>query len=285
MRVVPTDSGAVAMHDAETGEVMHPIVGPLVEGEELYVRPARLRERLAEDVDAPLVLFDVGLGAGTNAALAIRVSEGRPVDPGRPSRRLHVVSFERAFEAFDLARSDEHADAFGFDAATRDAATIVRRDGRYVSARTTWELVAGELPGTLASTGLAANVVFWDPWSPKSNPDLWNVTTFSALAEVCADDVTVHTYSGATAMRAAMLLAGFAVGTGGLVSFDPDASALRTKSERTTVAARDPSRLEHPLGPRWLGTLRRSTVPFTVDVIDREAALAAIASRAQFRDA
>ncbi|HVU49687.1 MAG TPA: hypothetical protein VHL80_03310, partial [Polyangia bacterium] len=46
------------------GEVMHPGVGPVVEAEQLYVRQSRLAERLREE--RTVVVFDVGLGAGSN---------------------------------------------------------------------------------------------------------------------------------------------------------------------------------------------------------------------------
>ncbi len=51
---------------------MHPVVGPLVEAERLYVGPSRLRERLVDGAKDPLVLLDVGLGAGSNAIAAWR---------------------------------------------------------------------------------------------------------------------------------------------------------------------------------------------------------------------
>jgi hypothetical protein len=46
--VVITSSGAPAMRDIASGEVMHPGTGPGVEPLELYVAPSRLAARLAE---------------------------------------------------------------------------------------------------------------------------------------------------------------------------------------------------------------------------------------------
>ena len=53
--VVTTRSGARAMRDRATGQVMHPVVGPLAEAEALYVAPSRLAERLLAPSVAPLV--------------------------------------------------------------------------------------------------------------------------------------------------------------------------------------------------------------------------------------
>src|SRR3954452_7378538 len=51
--VVRTRSGAPAMLDRTTGEVMHPLVGPRVEAERLYIGPSRLALRLCEPEREP----------------------------------------------------------------------------------------------------------------------------------------------------------------------------------------------------------------------------------------
>ena len=77
--VVATRSGIPAILHRASGEVMHPGTGPAVEARELYVLPSRLEKRLSDlpigATSAPdLVLFDVGLGAASNAIAAWRVS-------------------------------------------------------------------------------------------------------------------------------------------------------------------------------------------------------------------
>ena len=101
--VVTTPSGALAMRCRETGETMHPGVGPIVEAEALYVQQSRLAARLAAQ-SPPLVLFDIGLGAGSNALAARAIAEAAA--PG--SAPLHIVSFER--------ETGEKIDAKGFKA-------------------------------------------------------------------------------------------------------------------------------------------------------------------------
>ena len=50
-------------------------------------------------------------------------------------------------------------------------------------------------------TGASADVVYWDPFSPRANPALWTMAAFTALRRACREGATVHTYSGATATR------------------------------------------------------------------------------------
>jgi queuine tRNA-ribosyltransferase len=266
--VVSTRSGARAMLDRRTGEVMHPLSGPIEEPRSLYLGPSRIEERLRSGEAEPLVLLDVGLGAGSNAVAAWALSEARP-DFTRP---LHIVSFDRTLEALDLALSPEHAAAFGFEGPTVMACAQWLEHGRAAGAGTVWRASLGELPSTLlAEPPASADIVYWDPFSPRANPELWNAATFTILRRLCRDGATVHTYSGATATRTALLLAGFAVGLGNVLS----------PGRQATVAATRVDALDKPLDRRWLDRLSRSSAPFPSDA--PAGAFDRVASLAQFR--
>jgi queuine tRNA-ribosyltransferase len=118
-----------------------------------------------------------------------------------------------------------------------------------------WRLAPGDLLETLPAEPARADVIFWDPFSPKVNPGLWTLAAFAAARARCGDRATLFTYSTATATRAALLLAGFFVGAG-------DASGPK---DATTAAATDPSLLARPLDARWLARLARSSAPFPPD--------------------
>jgi tRNA U34 5-methylaminomethyl-2-thiouridine-forming methyltransferase MnmC len=239
------------MLDHASGEVMHPIGGPLVEAARLYIEPSQLEQRLLEPTGEPLVLLDVGLGAGTLAAAALRAVLGLPA-----SRRLHLVSFERSLAALELALRPEHQSAFGWDGPTGDAARALLSAGRYESARVCWSLRHGDILDSLAREAPAsADIAFWDPFSPDANPELWTLAAFRALRRVCRARASVHTYSGATRVRSALLLAGFAVGIGDEIA----------EGKYATVAAVDPAPLRRPLNHRWLERLSRSSAPFPSD--------------------
>jgi queuine tRNA-ribosyltransferase len=266
--VVTTSGGARAIRDRVSGEVMHPGVGPVVEAANLYIGPSKLAERLRERDERPLVVLDVGLGAGSNAFAALRVAEAM----GDAARLLEIVSFDRSLEALRLAISAEYAADFGFDAALVARGQAVLQSSRSSSERSVWRVVLGELWATLAGEPeAAADIVYWDPFSPRANPELWGVQAFAALRRVCRTGCTVHTYSGATATRSALLLAGFAVGFG---------PAAGDKQATTTRAALDPAELANPLDRRWLARLQRSSAPFPADAASD--AFERIAGLAQF---
>jgi queuine tRNA-ribosyltransferase len=248
--IVTTSSGAPSVRDAQAGEVMHPVIGAEVESERLYVAQSRLAERLLGAGPA-LVLFDVGLGAAGNAMAAIRAARVAP--PGR--RPLAVVSFERELGALALACSDEGVRRLGWSADEAEAARALLRDGRHEEPGLTWELRPGDALERLDAEPLRADVVFWDPFSPKVDGPLWTAGAFACLAARCAPGAALFTYSTATSVRSALLLAGFAVGHG-------DASGPK---EETTAAALPPALPARPLDARWLTRLRRSSAPFPTD--------------------
>jgi queuine tRNA-ribosyltransferase len=262
--IVRTRAGALAVRCREAGEIMHPGVGPLVEAEQLYVRQSDLAGRLRAQAE-PLVLFDVGLGAGSNAIAARAVSEAAPAS----AAQLELISFERDLGALELALGQ--GVAFGFAEEMATAARTLLASGRHDSARTSWRLEPGDLLEALARQTALADVIFWDPFSPRANPTLWTVAAFAAARRCAGPACTLFTYSASTATRVAMLLAGWAVGVG---------DGVGTK-DRTTAAAVRAADLARPLDRRWLGRLDLPGVPLPADAPSD--AVARVAAAAQFQ--
>ncbi len=259
--VVRTTGGALAVRGVEAGEVMHPGVGPLVEAELLYVQQSALEARLRDAGRASLVLFDVGLGAGSNALAARAASEQAPAG----AARLEIVSFERDLGALELALA--HGGAFGLEGEAAEAARALLGGGRHESPRTLWRLAPGDAVAALAREAARADVIFWDPYSPRANPELWTVAAFAAARRAAGPRCTLFTYSASTATRVALLLAGWAVGVG---------ASIGSKAA-TTAAAVDVRDLERPLDAAWRTRLFRADVPLPPDAGPDGAARAAAA--------
>jgi queuine tRNA-ribosyltransferase len=250
--IVQTRGGALAMRSLVDGEVMHPGVGPLIEAEQLYVRQSRLRAKLVAGEGGEvgrLVLFDVGLGAGSNALAARSASEALP----EGAARLELVSFERDLGALELALAA--GEAFGWSGEPAAAARALLAHGAHETARTRWRLVRGDLLETLARQTVRADIIYWDPFSPRANPALWTVSAFSQARRAAGPRCALYTYSASTATRVALLLAGWAVGVG---------EAIGDKAQ-TTSAAVAVSDLARPLDRAWLARLSRPDVPLPSD--------------------
>ncbi len=250
------------MRSRRYNEVCHPGVGPGVEARRVYVEGLGLADRLAHAAGARFVVWDVGLGGAANVTAVFRCA-------ARFNVRLLALSFDR--DNAQLAFSLRHAEALGYFGEYAAAAEALLKTDQVTfesgAARVTWRRVHGDFPALLESGGPAEwpapHAILFDPHSPRVNPEMWSPALFEAIAARLdrSQPCGLATYSRSTAVRAALLLAGFFVGTG------PGTG----RKEETTIAANDARLIRHPLDARWLERARRS--PLTARLWDRLAAL------------
>jgi len=224
---------------------MHPSVGPWQEARALYVDQSQLSERLQRE-GPPLCIWDVGLGAGTNAVAALTCAR----ELGERQRRdLELVSFEIDLAPLRLALAD--AQGFPFLQPFSGAVNALLAGSGWSEARSHWQVHLGDAAQAWARAERRADVIFFDPFSPVSNPALWTPAAFAKLrahAREDGDRCSLYTYSAATPTRVSLLLGGFFVGTG---------IATGMKKE-TTVAATRRDLLARPLDEQWLKRWERS---------------------------
>jgi queuine tRNA-ribosyltransferase len=259
------------IRDAGSGEVMHPGSDSAQEAQSLYVEQSRLLDRLGSLAAAytpeggsatpaassssaePLVVWDVGLGAAANAMSAILAVENLGPAGVRP---LRLVSFENDLDSLKLA-----LDHPGWFPHLRHAAPgALLREDRWNSPTSPIEWVL--LNGDFALRKFEApppDIVFFDPFSFKTDSALWTLQAFRELAKACANKSTeLFTYTCSTSVRAAMLAAGFHVAKG---------RATGPKGETTVALSPRAARTAHGrelLGQEWLMKWARSDaqVPF-----------------------
>lgn len=256
--LVPLRRGGVGIRSGRYDEICHPGVGPQEEAEQVYVTALDLRRRWTAEA-SDFVVWDVGLGGAANATAVIRAAAAAPCS-------LRVLSFDWGAEPLRFAL--RHAEALGYLAGleTRcwelaDRGATAFELGR---ARIRWELVAGDFTEHMApaedgrADGAgggalelpAPHAILYDPHSPAANPEMWTLPLFRDVlgrldpGRLCG----LATYSRSTAVRVALLLAGFWVGAG---------RGTATKEE-TTVASNRREGVLVPLDGRWLDRARRS---------------------------
>lgn len=246
-------NGTRAIREKDSGEVMHPSVGPWVEARTLYVEQGGLAERLSQRSatgtnDAPVVVWDVGLGGAANAAAALTCA--RDAGAAGWARRLELVSFERDLQPLELSLEDP--EGFPFLAEWSDAARALIRDGGWDGGFARWTLHRGDVLDALPKAGAPPELVFFDPFSPETNTELWTPHAFAALRERLREDgpgSLLLTYSASTRTRASMLLGGLFVGVGIPIGGKQETTAAATRREL----------LARPLETRWLERWRRSS--------------------------
>jgi queuine tRNA-ribosyltransferase len=275
---VTSPQGFSSIRQISSGEVMHSVSAPADEANRLYIEQsqllARLRPRTPDDHE-PLVVWDVGLGAASNAMAAVHAVEAALAAAGAERLRpLHLVSFERDLDPLTLALRQ----APWFPHLQHGAPPALLRDGawRHAAGAIEWRLRRGDFLEHLGAAP-GPDVIFYDPFSAKTDAGLWHRAVFARIHRHCAGwPAALYTYSAATAVRVALLAADFFVAAG--VATGP--------KESTTIAfTRRPEAGPPLLGADWLARWRRSgsKYPIELDAKDHAAFAARIEGHPQFR--
>ena len=252
--------GQVSVKHTPSGEVMHSVNVPIEEAKALYIDQSQLSSRLIEVEAEPLVIWDVGLGAGTNAMATLQCFESVLKDQANV-RTVHLISFEKDLDSFKLAtQSVSH-----FPYLKHEAPEALLTHGVWVSGcgRFKWELVQGDFLETYSKATIP-DLVYYDPFSYKTNHELWSLECFSKLERYFAPrSVELFTYSASTAVRATLLAAGFFVAKGKASGPKSETTVALTSRSIQDVRVRS-SRIEAPrwelLGGDWMARWNRSSV-------------------------
>ena len=242
--VVTLKSGARSIRHIGNGEIMHP-VGPWEEANTLYVNQPRLAKALTVSSEDPFRILDVGLGGATNALAALTCA--RELGQGM-KRSLEIISLEHDLTPLRLAFAD--AEGFPFMTPWRDAVETLLREGTWEAPGLSWRLSQGDARETINEVDGVVDLIYFDPFSPESNPTLWTVDFLRAVRVKARNQgAKLVTYSAATPTRVSLLLAGFFVGKG---------VSTGTRVE-TTIASTKLDQLDDALGARWYSRWQRST--------------------------
>jgi queuine tRNA-ribosyltransferase len=247
-------SGFFSVRQISSGETMHSVSDPGEEAKRLYIEQSRLAQRLLEGPEGlPLVIWDVGLGAAHNAMAAIECFQS--IAQTSTPRPLHIVSFEKDLDPLRLAT--KHPTKFPH--LCHGAPHRILRDGKWTSnaQNVSWQLLEGDFLETL-SEAPQPDLIFYDPFSFKTDSALWTQAAFRKVLEKCADHpAEFYTYSASTSVRVALLSAGFFVGPG-----------VPTGPKTETTRAYSPHTADKPtlLGQEWLQRWDRSHAKFPADL-------------------
>ncbi|MBU6376254.1 MAG: hypothetical protein KGQ59_09685 [Bdellovibrionales bacterium] len=245
------------LRDSVSHQSMHSLIGPTLEAQLIYLEPSMLGERLQKDASEPLVLWDVGMGIAANSIESLKLSLNS--DSKRP---LEIHSFELHPEAIEKALDQPQEFAF-----VQDHARIIRQllesgEAHWRSpnhlADNRWYLHRGDFKDYLDPVSQSippADLIFWDFYTPQSCPDLWSPELFTRVRSASPDSL-LFTYSAATPVRVALLLAGFTVGHP-----SPQQQVTPMKLDATRAAARYSRRPElgELLNWEWIEKLKRSS--------------------------
>ncbi|MBS1960941.1 MAG: tRNA guanosine(34) transglycosylase Tgt [Bdellovibrionales bacterium] len=249
-RVLENPKGFSSIQQISSGEVMHSVSDPADEAKRLYVDQLDLPALLARarERGTPLVVWDVGMGAGTNAMAFLRAVEAVSGDAPAAELILRIESFERDLDSFRLALLHPYR----FRYLQHPGPFAIGREGKWTSpdGRFAWTLYEGDFQARLASAA-APDVILFDPFSAKVDSPLWQTEVFRTLRRVADEKhCELFTYSNSNLVRGRLLAAGWYVARG---------AGTGPKTE-TTIAASRPLSARPWLDRSWLGTWAKSGV-------------------------
>ena len=261
--------GFSSIRQISSGEVMHSVNRPGDEANRLYIEQSLLADRLSkrEGRADELVIWDVGLGAASNAMAAIHCFEKCYAHNGEKAvRPLRLVSFECDLDSLTLAA--KHPGRFPHLRHGAPSRILAGGKWEHASSLLRWELFKGDFLGFIESAEIP-DVIFYDPFSYKTDAALWTPEIFSRIFKRCLPkSAELYTYSASTAVRVSLLTAGFFVAEGIGTGPKPDTTIAFTRAKGAG---------DHPLSPRllgqeWLARWRRSGAKFPVNLTSEERA-------------
>jgi queuine tRNA-ribosyltransferase len=238
-----------SIRQKSSGEVMHSVNSPVEEANTLYINQSDMEVKLSSTNETPLVVWDVGLGAATNAMAAIVCHERI-----NSQRKLILISFENDLTPLKLALKNHGR----FPHLFHKAPIELLKNHTWISETELieWNLILGNFEDHFANVTLP-DIIFYDPFSYKSDAVLWTPGFFLRLFEYLKKkdkQISLYTYSASTGIRSSLLYAGFFVGFG---------KGSGPKSETTIAYSQLPKAGEaNLLDKQWLQKWNRSDAKY-----------------------
>ena len=194
-------------------------------------------------------------------------------------RPLRIESFECDLDPLKLAAKHPHQ--FPHLRHGAPYRLLENSTWAHASGLLNWDLRHGDFLSFI-ETSPAPDVIFYDPFSAKTDTGLWTAAVFTRIARQCGGKAAeLYTYSNSTAVRVALLTAGFCVAEG--AGTGPKATTTIGFTQRESIAS-------HPLAPKalgeeWLVRWRRSGSKFPAGLPESEQAafVTQIESHRQFQ--
>ncbi|MCK4911718.1 MAG: hypothetical protein KAR83_08740 [Thermodesulfovibrionales bacterium] len=197
---IVTGDGSASFYNNQVGETYHSRSGAAREAIEKFCRPSGLG-RLAGQGRA--VIYDICFGLGYNTAAALDM-----ILECNPECLVDVYGFE--LDPSILEMTGQVTPPFNSYPLVREASKNL--DATFGSASI--KIFLGDVRQELDKAPRPADVVFFDPFSPCKEPELWSRELFRAIHSRMHPGAVLTTYSCASKVRQALDEAGFEVADG-----------------------------------------------------------------------
>ncbi|MCX7760721.1 MAG: MnmC family methyltransferase [Hydrogenothermaceae bacterium] len=190
--------------------------GAYTESFEKFVKPSNMKTILEKG--QPITILDVGFGLGYNVATAINFAKTISKKP-----MLEIISIEKDINFLENIRkidypenlSQEYQFILSLKPVTVNISAEEIKGFQTREENITLTVLIDEgrkIINLLKREGKKFDTIFYDPFSPKVNTEMWTLDIFRVLGEIIKDDGILLTYSNAIPVKVGLLEAGFKIG-------------------------------------------------------------------------
>ena len=200
-----TADGSYTFFSQEFGESFHSIYGAKQEAQIKFVESCQLAQKSQKSV---VRLLDVCYGLGYNTAAALEL-----IWEKNPNCCIELVALEINLDVPKEAIAQSLLN--NYSQPIPQLLQILVTELQVQTAQFQAQLYLGDARITiqqLAQRNFLADAIFLDPFSPPNCPQLWTLEFLQQLANCCAKEGKIATYSCAAAVRSALIAAGFKIG-------------------------------------------------------------------------
>jgi tRNA U34 5-methylaminomethyl-2-thiouridine-forming methyltransferase MnmC len=205
---VITRDGSITYHNSDVDEHYHTLSGAFEEAVEKHLIPSTLLDKITTQEDVVIADVCFGLGYNSIAALA-RVWEVNP------SQHITLFAFENDPEILSKIKEIDFPQPYHYAVAKL---LQLLQHGTYEDDTLSATFFLGDAQEELKRlANNSVDVVFFDPFSPKKQPDMWTIELFSTLYAAMKQGGVLTTYSCARIVREHLAAAGFTASDGPVV--------------------------------------------------------------------
>ena len=226
--IVKQDAGFHSIRHIKSGEIMHSVTDPIIEAKALYITQSEIPRMLDLIAEDELVIWDVGLGAGTNAMAAVFECE-KIYAENNFQKGIRIISFEKDLDSLRLTVKNPSL----FHHVRHSAPASILKNGSWRSEKYNieWTLIEGDFLEHFEEIQ-KPHCIFYDPFSLNTDGPLWSYNIFKRIYNHCGNrPAKLFTYSSSTMVRGALLAAGFYTGSGAGTGPKTETTAAFTSPE------------------------------------------------------
>ena len=202
--IIKTGDGSSTIYLPEWNEHYHSKHGALQEAKHVFLKTGF--QHFLEKTDAQaLSILEIGFGTGLNALLTYFEAEGEGVSVDYTGVEAYPVSSEE-LKALDYSEVITNKDASGIFKTIHDAEWSKR-----VEISPFFNLQKQQMFFSDIRAEGAYDLIYFDAFGPRVQPDLWTEKIFSLMYRSLKDDGVLVTYSAKGDVRRAMQAVGFLV--------------------------------------------------------------------------